>query len=506
MDKSDIVTRCIDEILEGKASLEDCVRRYPGLADEMRDLLAVAESIHQQRPVISPQFKSYARSRIFAGDSPAPLPRERQGVIGWLNPLTLTNGIRVPVAVLLAVFAVAGSGVTIAYASQSSLPGEVLYPVKISSENVRLAFTVTPESKAKLNLELAGRRVEEAVTQSVRGQDVSGTTAQAVARHLDAVIKEIESLDNEEKSKSLISQLSVSTINQQATLSQLIAETPESKHAALEETIDASRRGSTVAVVADANPSFLESAPSVADIRLEETYFKLEGVLQSAGDDWNLGGITVKSVNLPKAARYSVGSRMAVEGIIRNGRAFISSVKSKEDKGNEVKIEGVFGGADPDGVWYISGIAIGRPQGTGQASGGTKVKLTGLVQNGVFVVTRLEAGDTPRDVKITGKLIEVSRNGDTIVIEVAGARLTTSIEKAEVTTDSGVKLDKSDLRALTGQEIVISGLKSKEGILYAGKIYVGDESLASLSGASRSGDSGEKEAGTKSGDDERKRD
>jgi hypothetical protein len=50
---------------------------------------------------------------------------------------------------------------TIATASQNSLPGETLYPIKILTEDVRSSLAVTPESKAKIQSSFAARRVEE---------------------------------------------------------------------------------------------------------------------------------------------------------------------------------------------------------------------------------------------------------------------------------------------------------------------------------------------------------
>lgn len=53
------------------------------------------------------------------------------------------------------------SGGGAAAASQNSLPGDALYPVKTLTEDVRLAITINEKSKASLNIELAQRRVEE---------------------------------------------------------------------------------------------------------------------------------------------------------------------------------------------------------------------------------------------------------------------------------------------------------------------------------------------------------
>ncbi|MBI4282906.1 MAG: hypothetical protein HY663_00380 [Chloroflexi bacterium] len=475
MNKSEIVTRCIDEILDGQSSLEDCLRRYPELADELRFSLAIATRMHEQRAVISPEFKRAARARLFLEDETQPLPKAHGSILDWLRPVTL---LRVPLAILVVVVALVGGGTTVVYASQNSLPGDVLYPMKIGSENVQLALTLDPESKARMSLKLAERRVEEVVAQSAQGRDVSAAAPEAISRHLDAAIKEIENLD-EDKSRSLISQLSQSTINQQVALSQLLTESSDLKQLLLQESIDTSRRGNTVAVVAEANPAFLTSSPSTADKNLEETYFKVEGILRSVGRDWNIGGITIRNLSVPHGMPFSVNSRVAVEGITRHGKTFIAKVKEKEDqKGDEVRIEGIFNGTGENGaIWHISGIAIGKPQNASLVAEGTPLKLTGLVQNGIFVVSRLESEDDKKEVKITGTLVEVDQDITTVSLEIARAKIVVRLRDAEVETDSGKSFETSVLRALMGKDVTLSALKINDGVLSTEKLYVSDENM-----------------------------
>lgn len=51
------------------------------------------------------------------------------------------------------------SGAT--FASQSALPGDMLYPVKLTTEKVRVAIVPDPTEKAKLHLAFASRRLQE---------------------------------------------------------------------------------------------------------------------------------------------------------------------------------------------------------------------------------------------------------------------------------------------------------------------------------------------------------
>ncbi len=66
----------------------------------------------------------------------------------------------IPLVVLAIVGAVSASGVT-ALASQKSIPGDALYPVKGITENVRVAAAFSKINKAKVHLDIAEEKVKE---------------------------------------------------------------------------------------------------------------------------------------------------------------------------------------------------------------------------------------------------------------------------------------------------------------------------------------------------------
>lgn len=72
-------------------------------------------------------------------------------------------------------------GGSVSYAAEGSLPGDLLYPVKISiNEEVRSSLTISAESKAELHAELAKRRLEEAEKLAVAGRLTAETRKQIV--------------------------------------------------------------------------------------------------------------------------------------------------------------------------------------------------------------------------------------------------------------------------------------------------------------------------------------
>src|SRR3989339_848820 len=72
-------------------------------------------------------------------------------------------------AVLLVIFILAGGGV--AMAAEKSLPGELLYPIKIHiNERAKSLTAVSPEAKGKFEVEKLEQRLQEAEILSNRGE------------------------------------------------------------------------------------------------------------------------------------------------------------------------------------------------------------------------------------------------------------------------------------------------------------------------------------------------
>ena len=166
MKKEDILANCIDEILAGKSTIEDRLARYPHLSDELRPLLKLALGIQAEEVTPSPEFKQRARKRLLEAMQPSVAPTEprRLDIFGWLKPLARRTAVAIVVAALLA-----GGGAT-AYAAQESMPGEVLYPMKIATEKARLVVTPSDAGKAVLHIAFAERRVQEMAEMGRRGR------------------------------------------------------------------------------------------------------------------------------------------------------------------------------------------------------------------------------------------------------------------------------------------------------------------------------------------------
>jgi len=481
MKKEDIIANCIDEIQAGKCTLEDCLARYPSLSDELRPLLKIAMGIQPEAATPSPQFRQRARIRLLQAMQAPAANRGRAGldIFGWLKPPAPGRRLSYALIVATVIWALIVAGGTTVHASQDSLPDDALYPVKTAVENLRLAVARTPEARASLHLELAERRVQEVVAQSSLGRTMSTSALEEVAVQTDAAIREMGSIPPED-SKTLVGELSQSTVNQQVALGQVSEAAPEAAQPALQQARDAARRGNLVAKVAHGNPACLSSLPSVSDEKVEAAYFELEGTLLTAeGGTWNVGGLLLKNVNSPQGIP-PIGSRVDVEGLAQADEIFISKIEYEEEIDNQVKIEGVFGGTSSDGtVWYVGGLSIGQPQNIIPPPQGKQVELVGIIQNGVFVVAEAAIQEAEEGkVEISGVLVGVNVDENTVVIDVAGAQVTINISEAVIKGADGQPLTLLDLEPLVGRDTKVAHPYVKDGLLYAKEVYVDVEQEA----------------------------
>ena len=481
MKKEDIIANCIDEIQAGKCTLEDCLARYPSLSDELRPLLKIAMGIQPEAATPSPQFRQRARIRLLQAMQAPAANRGRAGldIFGWLKPPAPGRRLGYALIVATVVWALIVAGGTTVHASQDSLPDDTLYPVKTAVENLRLAVARTPEARASLHLELAERRVQEVAAQSSLGRTMSTSALEEVAVQTDAAIREIGSIPPED-SKALVGELSQSTVNQQVALGQISEAAPEAAQPALQQALDAARRGNLIAKVAHGNPACLSSLPSVSDEKLEAAYFELEGTLLSAeGGTWNVGGLLLKNVNSPQGTP-PIGSRVDIEGLAQADEIFISKIEYEEEIDDQVRIEGVFGGTSSDGtVWYVGGLSIGQPQNIIPPPQGKQVELVGIIQNGAFIVSKVATEEAKKGrVEISGVLVGVNVDESTIAVEVAGAQVTINISKAVIKGADGQPLTLLDLEPLVGRDTKVAHPYVKDGLLYAKEVYVDVEQEA----------------------------
>jgi len=164
-----VLTKCLEEIRSGKATLEECLEQYPHLREELEPLLQVALHIRQPAEIEpDPEFKARARARLMNRIVASSAPKSGIRVPGFhfaglLRPVTAVVSI-----VLILLIAFTGT----AFASQESLPGDLLYSVKTAGEEIRRTFAFNDTTRAGLEMDLAATRLQE--MSKLTGQGRSG--------------------------------------------------------------------------------------------------------------------------------------------------------------------------------------------------------------------------------------------------------------------------------------------------------------------------------------------
>jgi len=158
-------------------------------------------------PARDPQAKAAQRSAFLAqaqSFKEAVSPRRGRRLKGWTETV---HKERSPMKVLLRTglaltVALVGT-VTTALASQDSLPQQALYPVKLITEDLRLAMTSEPQQEFDLLVGFAGERTHEMATLAQGGQDVPLDVALRLEQHLRLALQEASRLQNPELNLAL---------------------------------------------------------------------------------------------------------------------------------------------------------------------------------------------------------------------------------------------------------------------------------------------------------------
>lgn len=155
-----ILDECLERLLVRGDNIEQCLQSYPEYADELKPLLDTivsAREVTDIRP--RPEFRASARYQFRLALQEAKTKKGHR-FFGW-QPVWVTV-----VAVVLTI--VLAGGTTVA-AAGNSMPDEPLYPVKVFTEQLQVAVTRSPISKAELYANLADRRVTEIVYLANKG-------------------------------------------------------------------------------------------------------------------------------------------------------------------------------------------------------------------------------------------------------------------------------------------------------------------------------------------------
>ncbi len=147
-----ILDECLESLLTGKETPEQCLQRYPEYARELEPLLRTALIVNKAVDVKpSVDFRAKARYQLqsIIAESRAP-KRATRFVSKWA----------IAICAVMLVFVLVGGT---ALAANGSMPGNPLYAVKLATENLSIRLTGSAEKKAELYITMADRRVTEMI-------------------------------------------------------------------------------------------------------------------------------------------------------------------------------------------------------------------------------------------------------------------------------------------------------------------------------------------------------
>ncbi|MBL7064225.1 MAG: hypothetical protein ISS49_08490 [Anaerolineae bacterium] len=180
----------LDQILarvEAGESVDEVLCDYPEQAAELRGLLKAYFALTPLRePVPPPPGRLVTGRRRLLREARLGQPARRE--TGRLRaPLRLRWAFAVAAALTLVLCLTTG------VAAAQSLPGDLLYPLKLTAENVQLALVSQPGDRANLHLDFAARRLDEVLRlvecERAVAQEDWGRPAQEVQAALPEIVQ-----------------------------------------------------------------------------------------------------------------------------------------------------------------------------------------------------------------------------------------------------------------------------------------------------------------------------
>ncbi|OGO06416.1 MAG: hypothetical protein A2Y92_02665 [Chloroflexi bacterium RBG_13_57_8] len=380
MKKEQRLIKCLDEILDGRTTLEECSLKYPRLAGELADLHKIAAGVTAAGSLPSDDFKKRAAAAL-AGEMRTTAAETRKSDPHWLSHLFSPRSLAFRLIAGILVIALSGGGTV--YASRDSLPGETLYPVKRGVENARLALAFTPESKAGLYLERVQERSEETVRAASQNGSRGAYALENVPEDIDRAVRQIASTTQDRE--QLLQRLMKITDNGQKNLAPLFAAFSAGDTSTLEQSLDALRRGYLIGEISYRNPAFLATLPTVNDETIESRVFTLRGtLLEIDDDDWNVGGVSLANVNRPSGLP-EIGAGLQLKGIVSANATFIWNLEPGPDEGGKTIIEGILSEkSEGSSITCVGGLELHDIASLQQTPVGTFLRIVGTVVEGRF--------------------------------------------------------------------------------------------------------------------------
>ena len=261
--------------------------------DKLLDLL-------RPTPPMEPEMVARGQAK-FVAEADAlfgPLPSSAfPGLAGWFSALyrpkekfVMANSkqkfVYATLAIFIAIFILLFGGASAtAYASQSSLPGDALYPVKTGLEQTQVRLSRDAADQAELHIDYAQRRLDEiaALIDEGRFNDIAEATSE-FEYHVQQAIGAlgIVSAGDAARAEELTAQITAALSNYASTLSGMATNVPESVLPAFERALMTSQNPSGVSVEQDEEFEFIGMVENLTDesVTIEGRQFKITSLTE----------------------------------------------------------------------------------------------------------------------------------------------------------------------------------------------------------------------------------
>ncbi|MGZ9221117.1 MAG: DUF5667 domain-containing protein, partial [Anaerolineales bacterium] len=146
---------CLQDIEQG-ADIETVLFRYPDLADELRPILEASVNA-KGMAVLSPSTEVVRRNRAKLLQHAAGMREAKSQPASHRTWFASLRRVAVTLVVVAILFA---SGTGLVRAASTTLPGDNLYPVKRTWDDVLLLFALNGQQRAALEVEHENERLE----------------------------------------------------------------------------------------------------------------------------------------------------------------------------------------------------------------------------------------------------------------------------------------------------------------------------------------------------------
>ena len=185
-DLEKILDDCIDELRKG-GSVESILAKYPEYISEIKPLLELVQAV-EQLPKPEPSADAVSAALVGIGEEiallrPVEFPglkKKRRSIFGKLFQQPRLAWTLSAALALVLMF------VGISTVSANSVPGDILYPLKLVTEKVSFLLAFSSERKAELRLTFSEQRTKE-IRQVLQQSD------KLDERLLNAMLKEAQS-------------------------------------------------------------------------------------------------------------------------------------------------------------------------------------------------------------------------------------------------------------------------------------------------------------------------